>query len=104
MIPNHIRLDIISYSRRVDRLLIRRQAIQILEVLLTLARLIENSRYVFLQSYWHRCVFAVEEVLLRYRVDLQNIDIGEIGLRDPSYNLVSIIHDQILHRPPPGFN
>ena len=98
MIPSHVRNNPIAHARYLDRLLIRRKSVQILEVLLFIARLVENSRYVLLRSFWRRCVLAVEEVLLQEETGLQIIDIGEIGLRDPRYNLVIIVPDNI---PPP---
>lgn len=88
-----------SLKERADflrRLLLRKQAIEITEILFFLTDSFfytENKKVHIICSLWEAAVRNTENFLLNSQPDLKQIKICHIGIGPPKQKFVEVIHD-----------
>lgn len=93
MIPENIRNSIEDRTNFIDRLLIRKKAVDIVEILLFFIPIIQDKHFGLLESIWKNTIYRVERFLCLNKKHLIQIEIGDIGLKKPRSGLIQILPD-----------
>ena len=104
MIPQHLKDSIEDRTNFIHRLLIRKKAVNIVEILLFFNPIIQGKHFGILESVWRQQITLVERFLCKDKKHLAKIQIGDVGLRKPSSGLIHILRDcDFFNRQQPRF-
>ena len=97
MIPQHLRDSLEDRQNFIDKLLTRKQAVNIAEIICFFKYIFHRQHCQILESHWRGAIYTVERFLLEKRRHLVFVDVGETGLRHPRSEFIHIINDLDLY-------